>query len=480
MKIIKRLFLFIAGICLLVNCSKDEPLNSGFSGWSGDNFEGHGYGRGEVFVVKPNGTDDTGPIQQAFDDAIKAGPGSVVKLVEGNYSIGLIEVREFSGSFIGAGKEKTNVTSITGLDQSKFANEGSNWFLIKFIGGYIKMSGMTIQTPPGPLCDDGNTIMGLLLFSDYGSQYKSKTGQIKAMVDNVEFVGQPCWDTWYNAPYALSACNDNNFWDGYLGLPHSNIDITITNCSFNTFFNGVFIYGTEGKLTVGTKNNGNIFNNTYEQIALYENINSCITAIGNTLNITSFGLSVDNYPYGGFDNELQRRPTIVNIENNKFNIGYFGLWLHDHRIVSYPEEKRPMFMQVKNNQFNLLAEGSMGAEMIEGVNAVIINNKFNGTGAFGFYADALNAAGVWSENCLFLVNNFSTSTFSDFAIKLGSFTKNFKVIGNGMDALIIDEGVNNIIKDMKIKHFDHHESHNDGFENNHHRMREEMINRYKK
>jgi hypothetical protein len=135
---------------------------------------------------------------------------------------------------------------------------------------------------------------------------------------------------------------------------------------------------------------------------------------------------------------------------------------------------------VKINQFNFLTDLSYGAEMIEGVNAVIRNNKFTGTGVFGFYADALNGVGVWSENCLFLDNNFSTCTLSDFAIKLGSFTRNFKVIGNGKNAVIIDEGVNNIIKDMNVKHSDHHEGHNDYFDNNRHRMREEIINRHKK
>jgi hypothetical protein len=481
MKPLKRFLFFIAGICLLLSCSKSsDQLNPALSGLSADDKKGHGFGCGEVFVVKPNGTDDTWPLQQAFEDAIKAGPGSVVKLVKGNYNIGSIEIREFNGSFVGEGKEKTIITSKTGLNAGLFQSEGSNWFLIKFIGGDIKMSGMTIQTPPGSLIDEVYTLMGLLLFSDFGPQYESETGHIKAVIDNINFIGQPCWDTWYNAPYALSACNDNNFWDGYSGLPHSNIDIKVTNCSFNTFWEGVFIYGAEGNLTVGTKNNGNIFSNTFEHIGFYENINADITALSNTLNITAYGISIDNFPNGPFDNELQNRTTTCNIENNIFNIGYFGLWLHDHRIVSYPEEKRPMLMQVKNNQFNMLADGSLGGEMIEGVNAVICNNKFTGTGASGFYADALNGVGVWSENCLFLGNNFSTCTLSDYAIKLGSFTRNFKVIGNGKDAVIIDEGVNNIIKDMNVKHSDHHEGHNDIVDNHQHKMREEMIHRHKK
>jgi hypothetical protein len=350
------------------------------------------------------------------------------------------------------------------------------------------MEGMTLNSPPEALCSDGNSLFGLLLFSDFGPQYVSESEKIKAVVNKVDFFGNPLWDDWYNSPWALSAMNDYSYYNGYTGLPHSNIDITVTNCSFDTFWEGVFIYGAEGKLTVGTRNNGNIFNNTWEQIALYENINSNITAIGNIMNISSFGLSVDNFPYGGFDGELQRRPTIVNIESNKFNIGYFGLWLHDHRIVSYPEEKRPMLMQVKNNQFNMLAEGSYGGEMIEGVKAVFLHNNFTGTGGSGFYADALNGVDVWSEDCLFIGNNFSNCTLSDFAIKLGSFTRNFKVIGNGENAVIIDEGVNNIIKDMKVNPPNHHGNQNmddnhhrdHNTDDGHHRMIKEMMDRHKK
>jgi hypothetical protein len=446
MKTIKSLFLFFAGLCFLVACNKDEPLTL-----PGPDLQSSNLSCGKVYKIQPTkGTDITAELQAAFDAAVLDPPGSVIELPEGEFDVGLIEVHEFNGSFVGAGKGKTIITSKTGLNAGIFVDEGSNWFLIKFIGGNIKMSEMTIQTPPGPLCDDGNTIMGLLLFSDFGPQYESETDQIKAVVNNVELIGQPCWDTWYNAPYALSACNDNNYWWGYSGLPHSKIDITVTNCIFDTFFEGAYIFGADGKLTIGTKNNGNIFNNCYQPIAFYEDINSEINAVSNTLNIITYGLDIDNKPYGSFDDELQYKATTCNIENNKFNIGYFALWLHDHRIVSYPGEI-PMLIKVKNNQFNLLAKESWGGEMIEGVNAVFSNNKFTGAGIFGFYADALNGMNVWSENCLFLGNNFSTASFSEEALSLGSFTKNFTVVGSGNNAVIVNNGENNIITGMKIK-----------------------------
>lgn len=57
---------------------------------SEDNLNSHDIGYGKVFVVKPNGTDDNGPLQKAFDDAIKAGTGSVIKLVKGNITLALL------------------------------------------------------------------------------------------------------------------------------------------------------------------------------------------------------------------------------------------------------------------------------------------------------------------------------------------------------------------------------------------------------
>ena len=448
MKTMKSILFSIACLCLLVTCSKDEPAIMQGNRLLNDDV----LTSGKVFKVQPTkGTDITADLKQAFDDAIAAGHGSVVQLPEGEFDLGIIEIRDFYGSFIGAGKGKTVITSKTELDPGIFVDEGSNWLLIKFIGGDVKLSGMTIQTPAGTLIDEENTLMGLLLFSDFGPQYESETGQINAVVDNVDFIGQPLGDGRYNAPYAILATNDYNFWIGYSGMHRSNINLTVTNCSFDTFYEGTFTFGAKGKLTIGTKNNGNIFNNIVYQIDFEEFINSEITVISNTLkNIIGIGIYLENYPYGGFDDELSDRSTLCKFENNQLNIGYLGMLLHDHRIVSYPQEKLPILMQVKNNNFILQAEGSYGVEMIEGVNAVIRNNKFSGKGAVGFLAGAYNGMGVWSENCLFLGNNFSTGSFSDVALWLDTYTKNFTVVGGNNKDQVRNDGEDNIITGMKV------------------------------
>ena len=70
----------------------------------------------KTFVVTPSGTDDTASLQQAFDDAVAAGPGSVVKLTAGEFYTNEILVDGFDGCFKGAGMHRTVVDTLRGLN----------------------------------------------------------------------------------------------------------------------------------------------------------------------------------------------------------------------------------------------------------------------------------------------------------------------------------------------------------------------------
>jgi hypothetical protein len=52
----------------------------------------------KVFTVHPSGGDDTTAIQAAFDAAVAAGPGSMVKLTAGHFYSTNIVVENFRGS----------------------------------------------------------------------------------------------------------------------------------------------------------------------------------------------------------------------------------------------------------------------------------------------------------------------------------------------------------------------------------------------
>ena len=69
-----------------------------------------------TFVVTPSGMDDTAALQQAFDAAVAAGPGSVVKLTAGKFYTNEILVDGFDGCFKGAGMHRTVVDTLRGLD----------------------------------------------------------------------------------------------------------------------------------------------------------------------------------------------------------------------------------------------------------------------------------------------------------------------------------------------------------------------------
>jgi hypothetical protein len=70
----------------------------------------------QTFVVAPSNADDTAALQQAFDDAAAAGPGSVVKLTAGKFYTNEIVVDEFDGCFKGAGMDRTVIDTLRGLD----------------------------------------------------------------------------------------------------------------------------------------------------------------------------------------------------------------------------------------------------------------------------------------------------------------------------------------------------------------------------
>ncbi|MDZ7608613.1 MAG: hypothetical protein U5K79_24190 [Cyclobacteriaceae bacterium] len=67
---------------------------------------------GPVIKVDPPGLDDTENLVQAFADAKAAGLGATVQLNEGTYYIDFILVKEFSGTFNGAGMGKTIIKPV--------------------------------------------------------------------------------------------------------------------------------------------------------------------------------------------------------------------------------------------------------------------------------------------------------------------------------------------------------------------------------
>ncbi|MRS02307.1 hypothetical protein EG832_03610 [bacterium] len=116
-------------------------------------------------VGQPSGGDDTEAFKAAFAAAQLAGPGAMVLMEAGEYHLGFLEVYDFFGSFIGAGKDKTIITVMTHMDGQAVLDRNLLPDLIKFVGGGVVMRNFTLQNPAGKLTDNGlsaGKIKGLL------------------------------------------------------------------------------------------------------------------------------------------------------------------------------------------------------------------------------------------------------------------------------------------------------------------------------
>jgi hypothetical protein len=377
-----------------------------------------------VFVVEPSGGDDTPAIMQAFDDAKAAGPGSVVQLCEGKYHLGFMEIREFNGSFIGKGKDKTVITMIDDLDVDALLSQGLNTVLIRFVGGDVCIKNMAVVTPFGNLSSGSQYwIDGLIGLSAATVTYTSEKETIKGLVDNVAFSGH-----WTNIDHGLKAefgvRIDYSVPGGWPLFP---IDVTVTNCSFSGFwyYGALFNHINGGKVQAGMKNRGNIFNDNFLRgLGIWHNVNILANVEGNTFFSPShsmlenyvrpnvhYCLEISSAPWPAMMQQVaQTKRSVYNIEQNVFNLdGRHGIYVTDRRWHFYPEDA-PMLTQIKNNNFNLTAPAFTGVASFSNYGMVIRNNKFSGTSLWGVRAfRALPFPGMKTVYCWAIISPTSNA-----------------------------------------------------------------------
>ena len=457
MKTLLKIFFLMAVFSSFSGCNNDEM--------PGDDLTGINLKKASmpaVFMVEPSEGDDTPAIMQAFDDAKAAGPGSVVQLVAGEYHLGLIEIRDFYGTFKGAGKDKTIITAMNNLDAQTLWNKNLQADLVKFVGGDVHLCRFTLQTSPGPLCVTGppaGNIKCLIHFSANNAVYEAgnENRSINVVIDEVRFKGQPLeggpgYNMGYNSWLALTTG-----WDSRTGsdIPREKIDFKITNSEFDTFCYGLDLEGMKnGKIIIGEMNKGNLFSNLDQAGGVWESLDMDVLIEGNTVNVPEFswGFDLDNYPY--YSNilrpEPQTRNTIFNIQKNVFNLTHseYALALHDPRRVLDPVEI-PLIYQVKNNQFNM-EDGYEWAIISRRTKGMVIrNNMFSGQGDLAIYIVSPWRY-VYNEDGLILGNNFSTAELGTGAVYLSADTRNWTIVGGNIKDKVIDNGTNNIITGVNV------------------------------
>jgi hypothetical protein len=456
-------FVFLIFVCfgLLLGCNKYEMPGDDLA-----DVDLKKAVKAAVFVVEPSGGDDTPAIMQAFDDAKAAGPGSVVQLCEGEYYLGFIEIREFYGTFKGAGKNKTLITVMNNLDGQAMWNSGLHTDLVKFVGGNIVLLDFTIQTPEGKMCITGPTpghIRSFFNFSAWNKNYEpgNNSRSISVEISNIGFYGHPAAPTaYYNCLYAIKTGQDV-YPSNSIAMNREKINIKITKCDFDFFRHAVWLVGMiEGNVEIGGKNQGNHFSNNWIAVFMMQSFNMKFSFTGNMVDqpkingyfgSDSYAVEVSNAPYnpGWFLPEVQTRSTLTNIEQNTFNIDgvwSIGMWFHDRRRLS---GEPPTMFQVRNNLINLMDDYAGGIYFIETDGVVVRNNKFTGTGFDGIVA-YVGILPAYAQNGLILGNNFSGATFHEAAVWLGKYTRDWSIVGGNIGEKVINLGENNIITGFNV------------------------------
>ncbi len=440
MKTQKFIFMIFTCFGLLMGCSNEEALDI-----EQGEINLKKATKSAVFVVEPNGFDDTENLKKAFADAMAAGQGTVVQLTEGDFFIDLIEVREFHGTLKGAGKGKTIISTIADLSVDDFINQNLDVFLLSFVGGDVCVRGLTIHTPQGPLSSGSiDKLYGQLGFCAVTAQYIAENEHINAVVDNVEFITQGYTD--------VGLIVDSGFWHNIPGgVPLADIDISVTNCSFSGPYSweyGVLLMEIrEGNIVVGSKSNGNKFNNC--DLGIWHNVNIKATVHSNIFIRKNgwFPLQVINSPWREDPSQFpQTFQSVYNIEKNTFNVSESAgvVLINDNRRFS-PSYEIPMLVQVKNNKIH--TEGNMFTAMgcLNLSGTVIRNNKFTGEAEYGVRIFSQWPEGLLAENGLLLGNNFSNSKYSLTTVLLGNGTKDWTIVGGNLGESVWDWGENNII-----------------------------------
>lgn len=410
---------------------------------------------GAVFTVTPNGTDDTENIRQAFADAIAAGPGSEVRLEEGSYHLGFLEIRDFFGSFTGAGKGKTLINFLSNMDCSAYTYI-YDLINIRFIGGEILMSDMTLLSPSEKMCATGGWNKGgfltMVAISEASSKYNSNM-YVKAVVSNVGFIGLKAG--WGYSGYSYVSGLLFGQCGTWQPLPdRMKGDVTVTGCTFDTFYQAFApVYLGSSKIAV----KDSYFNRSTYSIDMVDVINSDCEITSSKFDIFSgmWGIRVYNTyisQYTVF--EPQTRRSTCSISHNEFNQygAVFAIRILDQRRQR--NENMPYISEIRNNVFNL-SDGAMVAINLRGtVDAIVRNNKFTGIGTIaGINGDSFNN-NFGNINTLVLGNNFSG--FGPVDVLLSAVTSGWTVIGGGdnSEENIINLGTDNRISGMNIQDYD--------------------------
>ncbi|MFW9942613.1 MAG: NosD domain-containing protein [Candidatus Thorarchaeota archaeon] len=329
----------------------------------------------EYFIVIPSGGDDTENIQNAFDAAVAAGPGSTVLLMGEQFYTNAIYVENFHGTFKGIGKGFTKIDVVRGVDPTDPGVSGPDGpYLFTFAGGDVCISGLSFDiTPDMPaapwedLDEPSYDLVSIILI----------TGETNSRINNIKIIGH----------------------EGTLLHP-------IPGISYNVRVGVEYHFGT-GKHTI-TKC---VFDSIWGGISAYGLMDVEMRIMSNSFKGGTFGIiNMDN-------------------SNSKFEITcnyietslIYGIWAWQVGFVAPPS---PCQWRVTRNTIRVsgFADGIGLQDHVESIHAVVSRNKI--------ILDDTMCGGIWTFGLLdaSIINNYIRGT-GDYGIECVS-TNNSQILGN--------------------------------------------------
>jgi hypothetical protein len=453
----KKLFLLLIFIVpLICSCSKDGLQN--MAQLTDPMFENGAISSFAAVIEVYPGVDDTQALLDAFNEAATFGKGTVVKLMPGIFRIRMIEIKEFFGVLTGSGKGNTIITNLANIPKPDDVIALKKLpALIKFIGGDVTMTNLTVQLTYMPWL--GLLDFNMLMFSDYSMDFMPSDKYIRIRLNNLEIKGisNPA-PPYFAAPVLGTKIAPDIQRNAEGVFPRGNVDASISNCIISDFANGITVWGCKkGNIDIGTEG-GNVFEKTGRGLSINENIGVHVKILNNKfIQIPEHGNILD------INTGETVLPVLVNslevpkidagtyeIRNNLFDItgpNAAAIGLMDTWRVAHPENPTWMKMNWQFNTFVLKNMGWIGSTYcIKDIS--MTNNTFAGDDMQ--WSVLLNTNLYWrtdlpnniSENCKLINNHFIRK---NVGLILDVNVNNWQVMGDLSNLMVNDFGENNII-----------------------------------
>jgi hypothetical protein len=471
-----RMFLYgLAVLVLMVNATgvAANPVENGGQEW-------------KVFRVKPNGTDDTDNILQAFVKAKAAGPGSTVQLAAGKFfvRIGVIEVVEFNGAFKGAGQNKTIIDTFENQNCQPLIDLHKWPTLVYFMRGYPRISDLSFHITPSAPCLPyfssmdlnwrGTSIFPLVVASSPWNENDCAKLQpaekVSASIERITIEGQdgvgnsddPILKSniyealWLGGMMRLAeiwgtGCYQMKFAQGEFRVVQSTFRHALIGMMVTYLYNSQALIG--GNQMVGNTFDENIYG-AYQNDSSGSNF---MVAHNHLEHIYGCAICLNQGRWS--DNPYIQTASNFTYLNNNMAVegGGNGFTLLDYDNLdawpyppTYPSTGSRAHVVVQNNKVSLKPGLGWGI-WIEGLDdPKIHNNVIKGSGDLAIAAGPFwgtTRHGVLTGNDL---NEFTPAN-APIKILLGSGTKNYIVTGVPAEA-VDDNGTDNLIGGKKIQY----------------------------